>query len=259
MKNAFFTVIAVAALFIAGAAFWGLRPVDIRKGIEKLNSEWAAKVNDAELAVRDFRKQLAEQNSKWAKCQWQIESLDVKLVETTEGIEFEDARLAKIEERLVANEPIRHHLDGRTLSEPEIFAQVEMALTKKKALETTRAELTRHREFMSKQMTALKEEKITAPARLLELEASLELLKTMASFHRDRLRFIDENGTQATLKTAYDEAKAALSEAMVPFQFLPAEFMPIEFPDESAAVGREVILEKIRSEQPPASDALAGL
>ena len=218
----------------------------IRRAVIELNSDFATQLNVAEQAVNDFRRRLNDLNRIWAKAETQLESHDAKIAEIQQGIDNETDRLRNIKTRLDNNEPIRHQ-DGRVLSEPEILTQIEMSIARKTALEGTRLEVLRQRDYITQQLAGVRDEMIHGPARLIELEGSLNLLKMAASFHRDRMAEIERNGSPGNLHTAYSAARGVLAESMAPFRSIPTSITPIEFPAESMASMREQSLHKVNA------------
>jgi chromosome segregation ATPase len=191
--------------------------------------------------VISYRKQLNEQSTHWERAQFQIDAHDETLAETQQKIGEEEDRIRNITAHLERDESIRHQ-DGRILSDTEVQTQLRTAIARLNALRGTKNEVAKQRAFISRQQDGFHEEMVSGPSRLIELQAGLELLRTTASFHRDRLRTIDREGKPANLRAAYREAKLALNSAMAPFRDPPTAIVPIEFRTESIATRREQMI-----------------
>lgn len=233
-------VVVVFAAFLIYAEILpkgSLNPEPYRTKFEELVSETAGKVQMAENAVTEFRKLTAGRKGAQSRVDFFLEQTLEKVDRNNAAIKDEERRLRKIRDFCEKGASISHPIDGHVLTQDEISEQIEVSITRLKALRITAVGLDKQRKFATDKVAEFRADASRAPIYLVELEAALDSLKVQYALQKDQLRMIDQTGTVHDLATAYADAKVAISDAFSRFDSLmpSSSFVQIDFPDEETA------------------------
>jgi hypothetical protein len=257
--------IGLAVILIDGRAPDAATIDNVKEKVDLLFSETGRKIPVAEEKVLSFQKHLAGLNGNLTRGEFRLEAIDESLATNEKGIKEEEFRLRKIKEYCEKGKPVLHPIDGHTLSDAEVAAQVEMSITRLNAFCASAAGLKKQREAVNATLEGFRRDMLHGPAQLVELQSALECLKMQYAFHRDHLKLIDQTGSPVNLTSAYRDAKAAIVDATCRFETIApsSSFVQVEFPDEETPMGRSTKnIDKINAAlgiNPPVVVAESGL